>query len=59
MSSGDHHGKEWRSISQISQMRSRSPNSIEVPSIGVWNLAIFTPQCGGGYQRRVTDPRRL
>jgi hypothetical protein len=32
---------------------------LEMKSIGVWTLAVSTPQCGGGYQRRVTDRRRL
>jgi hypothetical protein len=31
----------------------------EMKSIGVWTLAVSTPQCRGDYQQRVTDPRRL
>jgi hypothetical protein len=36
-------GKEWRSRSQISRMRSRSPNSIEVPR---WKVLGHTPVWG-------------
>jgi hypothetical protein len=31
----------------------------EMKSIGVWTLAVSTPQCAGDYQGRVTDSRRL